>query len=334
MVRDNLDGTTVEPSQNQAPTRNQGGTQHLPAEHIDHQNQLLEIENDFVQLNKPDPEKEKQDPEEQNQNPVQQNPEVVEQDQVCQVNQTRPPEPTSSEPRLQPWWYQWSTNTGARPGISHQDYRNSTPLQEHILTLPWPRVDEPCPDPRTQFWTFSSLQDCDPCPLTLSWHTTPPTHLRTFSSLQECVLVQQTHRQLVHSGFYWGAMDMEEAHHILLQTPPGTFLIRDSGQPDVFFTLSYHGDEGPTSVRVFLDNQKFHLHGSKKMFDSLFSMLRFYMNTTLRRLRQAWHRDRPMTLQQLCRRRVIDVFGADRIDSLPGLNSVVTQYLHNYPYNI
>uniref|UniRef100_UPI001EAEB381 suppressor of cytokine signaling 1-like n=1 Tax=Oncorhynchus gorbuscha TaxID=8017 RepID=UPI001EAEB381 len=119
-------------------------------------------------------------------------------------------------------------------------------------------------------------------------------------------------------------------HH----TPPGSFLIRDSSQPDVFFTLSYHGDRGPVSVRVLLTSQSFRLNGSNKAFDSLFSLLRFYVESSHRRLRRAWRRERPMTLQQLCRGRIVELYGAERIDSLPGLNQVVIQYLQDYPYSI
>uniref|UniRef100_A0A8C7N1E9 Suppressor of cytokine signaling 1-like n=1 Tax=Oncorhynchus kisutch TaxID=8019 RepID=A0A8C7N1E9_ONCKI len=151
---------------------------------------------------------------------------------------------------------------------------------------------------------------------------------------QEYLLVRHTHRQLVHSGYYWGPMEMEEAHRTLLLTPPGSFLIRDSSQPDVFFTLSYHGDRGPVSVRVLLTSQSFRLNGSNKAFDSLFALLRFYVESSHRRLRRAWRREQPMTLQQLCRGRIVELYGAERIDSLPGLNQVVIQYLQDYPYSV
>ncbi|KAJ8001346.1 hypothetical protein DPEC_G00168580 [Dallia pectoralis] len=237
------------------------------------------------------------DLEEHNEDLKQQNPEVDKPLQSAPENQTGPPELNDLGPRLQPWWHQ-------RAGVS-------TPSPSRLWSLP----SFPLPSPDL-------------------WTPTPLTHFRSFSSLQECVLVRRTHSQLVHSGFYWGPMDMEEAHQTLLHTPRGTFLIRDSGQPDVFFTLSYHGDHGPTSVRVLLDSLMFHLHGSSKTFSSLFSMLRFYIDTSFRKLRWAWRKERPMSLQQLCRRRVIEAFGADSIDSLPGLNRVTTQYLHNYPYSI
>lgn len=53
-----------------------------------------------------------------------------------------------------------------------------------------------------------------------------PTHLRPFSSPAEYELVKSTHHQLLHSGYYWGPMTMEEAHRILSHSEIGTFLIR------------------------------------------------------------------------------------------------------------
>uniref|UniRef100_A0AAZ3NXC6 Suppressor of cytokine signaling 1-like n=1 Tax=Oncorhynchus tshawytscha TaxID=74940 RepID=A0AAZ3NXC6_ONCTS len=307
MVRDTLAGTTVEPSQNHAaPTQNQDGTQQLPGETLEHveqqnrvqeqQNQLLELEN-FELLGQENELLEQQNLEQQIQ--------LLELENTVQTstdNRTTPPDKTSSGGALHPKW-------------------------PHQMSLPWPSPSVPLPCvPLPCLGPLLHLPD----PIPDSW----PTHLRPFFSQQEYLLVRHTHRQLVHSGYYWGPMEMEEAHRTLLLTPPGSFLIRDSSQPDVFFTLSYHGDWGPVSVRVLLTSQSFRLNGSNKAFDSLFALLRFYVESSHRRLRRAWRRERPMTLQQLCRGRIVELYGAERIDSLPGLNQVVIQYLQDYPYSI
>ncbi|XP_013985432.1 suppressor of cytokine signaling 1 [Salmo salar] len=323
MVRDTLAGTTVEPSQNHtAPTQNQDGTQQLPGktlEHVEQQNQLLELEN-LELLGQENEVLEQQNLEQQIQ--------LLELENTVQTstdNLTRPPDKTSSGGPLHLWWSQQSSFRTARPNIP-LPWPSPRPCLLPI-PLPWPSprpcllpIPLPClrlplhlPDPIPDYWT---------------------THLRPFFSQQEYVVVRHTHRQLVHSGYYWGPMEMEEAHRTLLHTPPGSFLIRDSSQPDVFFTLSYHGDQGPISVRVLLTSQRFRLNGSNKAFDSLFALLRFYMESSHRRLRRAWRRERPMTLQQLCRGRIIELYGAERINSLPELNQVVTQYLQDYPYSI
>uniref|UniRef100_A0AAZ3S5A3 Suppressor of cytokine signaling 1-like n=1 Tax=Oncorhynchus tshawytscha TaxID=74940 RepID=A0AAZ3S5A3_ONCTS len=312
MVRDTLAGTTVEPSQNHAaPTQNQDGTQQLPGETLEHveqqnrvqeqQNQLLELEN-FELLGQENELLEQQNLEQQIQ--------LLELENTVQTstdNRTTPPDKTSSGGALHPKW-------------PHQSNFRATRSSVPPPCVPLPCVPLPCLGPLLHL----------PDPIPDSW----PTHLRPFFSQQEYLLVRHTHRQLVHSGYYWGPMEMEEAHRTLLLTPPGSFLIRDSSQPDVFFTLSYHGDWGPVSVRVLLTSQSFRLNGSNKAFDSLFALLRFYVESSHRRLRRAWRRERPMTLQQLCRGRIVELYGAERIDSLPGLNQVVIQYLQDYPYSI
>ncbi|XP_033479237.1 suppressor of cytokine signaling 1-like isoform X2 [Epinephelus lanceolatus] len=157
-----------------------------------------------------------------------------------------------------------------------------------------------------------------------------PTHLRPFSSAAEYRLVKRTYQQLQHSGYYWGSMTMEEAHEILTQAPLGTFLIRDSGQPDVFFTLSYQSDEGPTSVRVQLNNLLFSLYGSHRTFASLFALLTYYTSSSCK-LTVPYRKQRPERLKQMCRRALIHAHGAESISTLPGLSTQVKDYVHAYP---
>uniref|UniRef100_A0A3Q3VTV3 Uncharacterized protein n=1 Tax=Mola mola TaxID=94237 RepID=A0A3Q3VTV3_MOLML len=160
-----------------------------------------------------------------------------------------------------------------------------------------------------------------------------PTHLRPFSSAAEYKLVKYTYVQLLHSGYYWGSMAMEEAHKILTHTPLGTFLIRDSGQPDVFFTLSYQSDEGPTSVRIQLNNLHFSLYGSNRTFASFFTLLTYYTSSSCK-LTVPYRRQRPESLQQMCRRAVIRTYGAESISTSPGLSVRAKNYVHAYPHCI
>ncbi|XP_076004280.1 suppressor of cytokine signaling 1-like [Genypterus blacodes] len=158
-----------------------------------------------------------------------------------------------------------------------------------------------------------------------------PTHLRTFRSEEEHMLVKRTHQQLLHSGYYWGSMTMEKAHDKLTHTPTGTFLIRDSGQPDVFFTLSYQSSDGPTSVRVMLNKQQFSLHGSHKTFASLFTLLSFYCGPSCK-LTVPLRKQKPELLKQLCRRAVVRTHGAENVNTLPGLSTHMKDYVQTYPY--
>ncbi|XP_070998631.1 suppressor of cytokine signaling 1-like [Oncorhynchus clarkii lewisi] len=353
MVRDTLAATTVEPSQNHtAPTQNQDGTQQLPGEtleHVEQQNRVQEQQNqleNFELLGQENELLEQQNLEHQIQ--------LLELENTVQTstdNRTTPPDKTSSGGALHPWWPQQSSFRATRPSVPLPWPSPSVPLPwpSPSVPLPWPSPSVPLPWPSPSVplpWPSPSVPLPWPSPsvplpcLEPLLHLPDPipdswtTHLRPFFSQQEYLLVRRTHRQLVHSGYYWGPMEMEEAHRTLLLTPPGSFLIRDSSQTNVFFTLSYHGDRGPVSVRVLLTSQSFRLNGSNKAFDSLFALLRFYVESSHRRLRRAWRRERPMTLQQLCRGRIVELYGAEGIDSLPGLNQVVRQYLQDYPYII
>ncbi|XP_074554390.1 suppressor of cytokine signaling 1b [Halichoeres trimaculatus] len=160
-----------------------------------------------------------------------------------------------------------------------------------------------------------------------------PTHLRPFSSAAEYKLVKHTYHQLQHSGYYWGSMTMEIAHNILTAAPLGTFLIRDSGQSDVFFTLSYQSDDGPTSVRVQLNNLLFSLHGSHRTFPSLFALLTYYTGSSCK-LTIPYRRQRPERLKEMCRRALIRACGAENLSTLPGLSSRDRDYVRAYPHCI
>ncbi|XP_061736794.1 suppressor of cytokine signaling 1b isoform X3 [Nerophis ophidion] len=156
-----------------------------------------------------------------------------------------------------------------------------------------------------------------------------PSHLRPFHSREEYRLVRQTHQQLLHSSYYWGPLSMVEAHKTLAHSSPGTFLIRDSGQPDVFFTLSYQSAVGPVSVRVMLDKLLFSLYGCQKTFPSLFALLAFY-----NKLSRPHRRQRPELLKQMCRRALVRTYGADKVRTLPGLSMEVKDYVLAYPHAI
>ncbi|KAM9363519.1 suppressor of cytokine signaling 1b [Symphorus nematophorus] len=160
-----------------------------------------------------------------------------------------------------------------------------------------------------------------------------PTHLRPFRSAAEYKLVKHTYLQLQHSGYYWGSMTMEEAHGKLRHAPLGTFLIRDSGQPDVFFTLSYQSEDGPTSVRVQLNNLLFNLYGSHRTFVSLFDLLTYYTGSSCK-LTVPYRRQRPDRLKQMCRRALVRTYGAENISTLPGLSIQDKDYVNAYPHCI
>ncbi|XP_026159896.1 suppressor of cytokine signaling 1-like [Mastacembelus armatus] len=200
---------------------------------------------------------------------------------------------------------------------------NQEPTERDLDLLHWHKLN---------LWDLEPEDWCQP--LTGAEGDSWPTHLRPFSSHAEYKLVKSTYQQLQHSGYYWGPMTMEEAHEILTQAPLGTFLIRDSGQPDVFFTLSYQSDDGPTSVRVHLSNLLFNLHGSQRTFSSLFALLTYYTSSSCK-LTVPYRKQRPERLKQMCRRAVIRTCGAETVRTSPTLSKLnLKDYVLQYPHCI
>lgn len=160
------------------------------------------------------------------------------------------------------------------------------------------------------------------------------THFRLFRSESDFKTIVETMSMLEESGFYWGAMTVEEAHHKLKKEPVGTFLIRDSQQKNVFFTLSYRSSQGPVSVRIHFQSSRFSLkEGSKESFETLFQLLEHYSSSPKRSLLRPYRKQRVHSLQELCRKRIIETSGAQAIDQLP-VNPVVKDFLRSFPYRL
>lgn len=160
------------------------------------------------------------------------------------------------------------------------------------------------------------------------------THFRSFRNKDDFRIINETTSMLEESGFYWGPMTVEEAHHKLKKEPLGTYLIRDSQQKDVFFTLSYRAPSGPASIRITFQNSRFSLPGSKESFDSLFKLLEYYTSSAKKSLVRPYRRVQVQSLQQLCRRRILESCGGQAaLDSLP-VNPILKDFLHSFPYRL
>ncbi|KAI4900485.1 hypothetical protein NFI96_002933 [Prochilodus magdalenae] len=166
-------------------------------------------------------------------------------------------------------------------------------------------------------------------------HTETQTHFRSFRNESDFSIINKTTSMLEESGFYWGPMTVEEAHQKLKKEPVGTFLIRDSQQKDVFFTLSYRASSGPASIRITFQNSKFCLAGSKECFDSLFKLLEYYTSSSKRSLVRPYRKERVQSLQQLCRKRIIETCGSGEaaVDSVP-VNPILKDFLRSFPYQL
>ncbi|KAL6102514.1 socs1 [Pungitius sinensis] len=159
------------------------------------------------------------------------------------------------------------------------------------------------------------------------------THFPTFSCKEDCKIITETASKLERSSFYWGPLGVEEAHRMLRDAPLGSFLIRDSRQKDVFFTLSYHGKSGPVSVRIDYKRQRFSLAGNERSFPTLFALLEYYASSPKKSLRFPYRKWKP-TLQELCRKRIMELCGGgSQVATLP-LTHVVQDFLLEFPFKL
>ncbi|KAK2916226.1 hypothetical protein QQF64_024703 [Cirrhinus molitorella] len=157
------------------------------------------------------------------------------------------------------------------------------------------------------------------------------THFRPFNYARDFKTIAKTTSKLEESGFYWGPMTVEEAHQKLKKEPVGTFLIRDSRQSDVFYTLSYKTHDVPVSVRINFKNSKFSLTGSKQTFDCLFKLLEHYISSPKKGLTRPLRKEPVQSLQQLCRTRIIQTCGGKDIDRIP-VHPILKDFLHAFPH--
>lgn len=159
------------------------------------------------------------------------------------------------------------------------------------------------------------------------------THFPTFACQEDCDIIAATAAKLERSGFYWGPLGVEDAHRMLREAPLGSFLIRDSRQKGVFFTLSYHAKSGPVSVRVLYSGRKFSLACNQSTFPTLFDLLEHYSSSPKKSLKVPCRRWKP-TLQELCRKRVIELCGgASNIQELP-VTHIAREFLLEFPYKL
>lgn len=181
--------------------------------------------------------------------------------------------------------------------------------------------------------TKSDLRQADTDQNLRSIPSAYPTHFPTFSSREDCTIITDTAAKLERSGFYWGPLGVEDAHRMLRDAPLGSFLIRDSRQKDVFFTLSYHAKSGPVSVRIDYRQQKFSLAGNERSFPTLFALLEYYVHSPKKSLSVPYRKWKP-TLQELCRKRILERCGGrGGISDLP-LTHVVQDFLLEFPFKL
>ncbi|CAH1112191.1 unnamed protein product [Psylliodes chrysocephalus] len=95
--------------------------------------------------------------------------------------------------------------------------------------------------------------------------------------------LSDTVRALRQSGWYYEGVTYQQSHELLKGTSVGTFLVRNSSDPQFLFSLSVQTERGPTSVRLFYINGYFrldaqpHLQAAMPMFPSVIDLIQHYV---------------------------------------------------------
>ncbi|XP_041050564.1 suppressor of cytokine signaling 2-like [Carcharodon carcharias] len=158
------------------------------------------------------------------------------------------------------------------------------------------------------------------------------------------------------TGWYWGALTSIEARQILNQTTEGTFLIRDSSNPEYLLTLSVKTSSGPAHLRIEYNEGKFGFDSvvlakpKLKNFEDVVDLIQHYV--LLSKSAQTTHDQSiaPVTkdtvihlkltkplyvatpsLQHLCR--IIINKSTKTIQELP-LPTRLKEYLLEYPFHL
>lgn len=146
--------------------------------------------------------------------------------------------------------------------------------------------------------------------------------------------IKDTAEKLTTGGFYWGSLSPRDAARLLQDAAPGRFLVRDSTQRDVYFTLTYRSVISVVSRRIIYERGRFRMQGNGSDFASLFGLLEHYVANVPLSLP---FRTRAPTLKELCRRSIVDACGgreqqrSDRLKRLP-LPPALLNFLVEFPY--
>ena len=100
--------------------------------------------------------------------------------------------------------------------------------------------------------------------------------------------LKTTVKDLRNSGWYYENVSWQDSIVLLKNTEPGTFLIRDSSDPNFLFSLSVQTSRGPTSVRLHYVNGQFRLDAEEKLvphmpsFNSVVELIDYYIENTVK----------------------------------------------------
>lgn len=168
---------------------------------------------------------------------------------------------------------------------------------------------------------------------------------------------------LSESKWYFEGMSSQQSKQALMKSEVGTFLVRDSSDPNFLFSVSVRTPRGPTSVRVSYFNGMFQLDcdvnikSTVPRFESVAALVDYYVRLGLntekhkcRWLESSGRKDLPIVLKKPKTNAMLDLRHLCRLTinrSLPftlnqseitrnidklGLPKPLTEYIKYYPH--
>lgn len=102
----------------------------------------------------------------------------------------------------------------------------------------------------------------------------------------ELMPIVKTQKYLKMSGWYHGQLTWKAAMTLLMPTSVGTFLVRDSSDPNYLYSISVQTKCGPTSLRLYYGEGEFRLDADHIVakylpkFACLIELIQFYVEST------------------------------------------------------
>ncbi|XP_065219708.1 suppressor of cytokine signaling 3-like isoform X2 [Planococcus citri] len=107
-----------------------------------------------------------------------------------------------------------------------------------------------------------------------------------YNSEDDLKRIAMSQKYLKTSGFYHQQLTWKEARKLLMPTPVGTFLVRDSSDCKYLYSLSVQTKCGPTSIRIHYSKGEFRLDADQSMvqympkFPCIIKLIQFYIDST------------------------------------------------------
>lgn len=98
--------------------------------------------------------------------------------------------------------------------------------------------------------------------------------------------MSKTTRDLRKSGWFYEGITSQQSNELLKNSSVGTFLVRNSSDPNYVFTLCAQTERGPISVRLiyfhgyFRLNAQKHIQHEMPIFPGVIELIRYYMEQT------------------------------------------------------